>query len=196
MSRGYQCIGMKSLLDGKTEWRYNPKWNLEGEEEAIWGDERLSFKAKGVWGYMRSKPPMWDFSAARMASESRDERKSVLGAMKELEGFGYLSRMKLGNGRVVYVLSGNSYVGVEPDVGKSPLYGAEVSIEESADGHKQTFSDVVDFVCLAYVAYIVDRGQVKELLDREEIRTYEQAREWMGRTRGVELIGKPESELF
>ncbi len=196
MGKGYQCIGMKSLLDGKTEWRYNPKWSLGDDEEAIWGDERLSFKAKGVWGYMRSKPPMWDFSAARMASESRDERKSVLGAMKELEGLGYLSRIKLGNGRVVYVLSGNSYVGVEPEVGKSPLYGAEVSMEEPTGRRKQTVSNVVDFVCLAYVAYGVNRGQVKELLDRGEIRTYEQARNWMERTGGVELIGMPDSVPF
>lgn len=187
---------MKSLLDGKTEWRYNPKWTLGGEEEVIWGDERLSFKAKGVWGYMRSKPPMWDFSAARMAFESKDETKSVQRAIKELEGLGYLSRMKLGNGRVVYALSGNAYVGIEPEVDRSLLEGSEVWVEGGVEPRVAGFSDVVDFVCLAYGAYGVTREAVKDVLDREEVRTYGQAREWMRRTGGVELVGEADSVPF
>ena len=60
---------MKSLLD-KIEWRYNPEWSLMEEEEAIWRDDRLSLKAKGIWAYMKSKPGNWDFSAKRIATAS------------------------------------------------------------------------------------------------------------------------------
>ena len=111
---------MKSLLD-KIEWRYNPEWSLMEEEEAIWRDDRLSLKAKGIWAYMKSKPGNWDFSAKRIATESRDETKSVQRGMKELEECGYLSKRKLGNGRVHYTLVPESYVGIEPRLDKSSL---------------------------------------------------------------------------
>ena len=92
-----------------------------GEEEGIWRDDRLSLKAKGIWAYMKSKPGNWDFSAKRIATESRDETKSVQRGMKELEECGYLSKRKLGNGRVHYTLVTESYIGVEPRLDKSSL---------------------------------------------------------------------------
>lgn len=190
------CVGMELLSDGNVEWRYNAKWDLGDNIETIWGDERLSLKAKGVWGYMRSKPPMWDFSASRMANESLDARKAVLGAMKELERFGYLSRSKLGNGRVVYVLSANSYIGVEPEVVKSPLVVDKVKAEEIIETSGVCLSNPISLVVLAYSAYGVSRERVKDVLDRFEIMTCEQAREWMDKTDGVELIGQVESVPF
>jgi len=116
----YTLQAMRSLLD-KVEWRYNPEWSLMEEEEGIWGDDRLSLKAKGIWAYMKSKPSNWDFSAKRIATESKDETKSVQRGMKELEECGYLSKKKLGNGRVHYTLVPESYIGVEPRVDKSSL---------------------------------------------------------------------------
>ena len=116
----YTLQAMRSLLD-KIEWRYNPEWSLMEEEEEIWGDDRLSLKAKGLWAYMKSKPGNWDFSAKRIAMESRDETKSVQRGMKELEECGYLSKRKLGNGRVHYTLVTESYIGVEPRLDKSSL---------------------------------------------------------------------------
>ena len=60
----------------------------EGEE--IWGDDRLSLKAKGIWAYMKSKPANWDFSAKRIAMDNKDETKSVQRGMKELEKCAHL----------------------------------------------------------------------------------------------------------
>ena len=91
----------------------------EGEE--IWGDDRLSLKAKGIWAYMKSKPANWDFSAKRIAADNKDETKSVQRGMKELEKCGYLSKKKLSNGRVHYTLSPESYIGIEPRIDKSSL---------------------------------------------------------------------------
>ena len=95
---------MKSLLDGTTEWKYNADEVDADSISSIWEDDRVSFKAKGVWGYMMGKGKGWDFCADRIAKDSMDGRKSVLSAIKELESVGYLSRSKLGNGRVVYQL--------------------------------------------------------------------------------------------
>lgn len=188
---------MKTLLDAKTEWRYNPKWDLWDGGEAIFGDGRLSFRARGVWVYMRSKPATWDFSASRMAEDGIEGRRAILDSLKELEGLGYLSRMKLGNGRVVYTLSGNAYIGIEPEIDRSSLAGSEVYVDdEYVEPRVSGFSDVVDFVCLAYGAYGVTREAVKDVLDREEVRTCGDAREWMRRTRGVDLVGSPDSVPF
>jgi hypothetical protein len=111
---------MKSLLDG-VEWRYNPKWSLMEDGEGIWGDDRLSLKAKGIWAYMKSKPAIWDFSAKRIAMDNKDETKSVQRGMRELENCGYLSKRKLGNGRVEYRLAEESYIGAEPKIDRSSL---------------------------------------------------------------------------
>jgi hypothetical protein len=53
--------------------------------------------------------------------ESRDETKSVQRGMRELEGYGYLSKRKLGNGRVQYKLAEESYIGTEPKIDRSSL---------------------------------------------------------------------------
>jgi len=121
------------LMSKKIEWKYNPVFSVHpnGYTE-IWEDGRLSFKAKGLWGYMKSKGGKWDFSADRMASESSDGRKTVLTAMKELEECGYLNRRKLGDGRVKYELSGESYVGIEPEIVRSPFEGAKVNMEHGS----------------------------------------------------------------
>jgi hypothetical protein len=112
---------MKSLLDGATKWKYNPAWSLSNEDNAVWDDPSLSFRAKGVWGYMRSKKGAWDFSSQRMAKDALDGRRVVLNAINELVGAGYVSKTKLGSGRMFYEISGEPYVGVEPTIEKSPF---------------------------------------------------------------------------
>lgn len=70
----------------------------------IINDKRLSWKAKGVFSYLYSKPDDWDFSSARMKEDSSDGRDLLLSALKELETAGYLKRHKLPSGKVEYSL--------------------------------------------------------------------------------------------
>jgi len=65
----------------------------------------ISLKAKGLFAYIYAKPRDWQFSSARIADEIKEGRKSILGAMKELEDAGYLTRKRLSDGRVKYYLS-------------------------------------------------------------------------------------------
>ena len=112
---------MRSLLS-KTRWSYNPEWIINDDHaEAIWRDSSISMKAKGLFAYMKTKPFNWDFSCKRIASEMRDSVDAVQTAMKELEGFGYLNRMKLGSGRLNHTLSASPYIGIEPEIEKSEL---------------------------------------------------------------------------
>jgi len=67
-------------------------------------DNRLSWKAKGVFAYLYSKPDDWDFSSDRIKNDSSDGRDSLLAGLKELELTGYLHRIKNPTGKVSYIL--------------------------------------------------------------------------------------------
>lgn len=64
----------------------------------------LSWKAKGLYAYLFSKPDGWDFSADRIKNDGNEGRFKVLTALRELEKVGLLSRSKNGDGRVDYIL--------------------------------------------------------------------------------------------
>ena len=148
---------MKTIPKKDVKWRYNPAWSLDLANNQVWGSPELSFKAKGVWGYMSSKPKGWRFSAARIADDSSDGRKSVLAAMQQLVDTGYLSRSKDKTGRMTYVISDEAYVGIEPRVKLSPLDGLPMRDESEivdiysgntdyrVDGVIQTQGPVVEF---------------------------------------------------
>jgi len=53
----------------------------------------LSFKAKGIWGYLNSKPESWDYSVRGATSQSKDGKDAVSSGMKELEEMKYLKRI-------------------------------------------------------------------------------------------------------
>lgn len=67
-------------------------------------DPNLSFKAKGVYAYLYSKPDGWDFAIDRIALETKEGRKAINAAMHELEEHGYLYRARQKSGRVAYIL--------------------------------------------------------------------------------------------
>lgn len=60
----------------------------------VLNDDRLSFKAKGLFAYIQSKPSEWDFNGRRIAKDSKDGYKSVYAGLKELEDAGYLTRKR------------------------------------------------------------------------------------------------------
>ena len=57
-------------------------------------DKSISLKAKGLFAFIESKPDNWDFSVRSLAGLLKEGRDSVGEALKELEGFGYITRSK------------------------------------------------------------------------------------------------------
>ena len=51
---------------------------------------KLSFKAKGLWSYINSKPENWDFAVWRISQETNEGEKSIRSGLKELVDSGYL----------------------------------------------------------------------------------------------------------
>lgn len=58
-------------------------------------EKEMSLKAKGLLSLMLSLPDDWDYSIAGLVTLSKDGKDSVMGALNELENFGYLVRTKL-----------------------------------------------------------------------------------------------------
>ena len=57
----------------------------------------LTLKAKGLYGYIQSKPDGWDFSAGKIAKQNKDGIDGVSSALRELEAEWYLVREKTNN---------------------------------------------------------------------------------------------------
>ena len=176
---------MKSILD-TTTWTYNPRWSISGTlESPIWGDERLSAKAKGIWAYMKSKPYGWDFCASRMMAEFKDGRNAILGAMKELEACGYMKKTKLGSGRVSYYLADNPWIGVEPEIKRSPLAKYAVLIDEPSADIGCSTKDAVGAIVLAYGAYGVDYNAARAVVGSLVFDSYKAILAWMDESKDI-----------
>lgn len=63
----------------------------------ILNNEKLSWKAKGLYGYIQSKPEDWDFAVSRISRDSKDWKDSTAGWLIELEKAGFLVRKKFKN---------------------------------------------------------------------------------------------------
>jgi DNA-binding MarR family transcriptional regulator len=61
---------------------------------ALLNSDQISFKAKGIYAYIQSKPDDWDFSVERISSQVKEGKPSITAALKELENAGYLSRIR------------------------------------------------------------------------------------------------------
>lgn len=74
-------------------------------------DPNISWKAKGLFWYLQSKPDDWDFAVSRICKESKDGEKATISWIKELEKAWYLKRQKFQNTKghwdIEYILFDN-----------------------------------------------------------------------------------------
>jgi len=73
-------------------------------------DPSISYKAKGLFAYIQSKPSNWEYYIKDLVNHSKDGKDSVLSGLRELERAGYLKRsiVRGDNGRTThsdYILS-------------------------------------------------------------------------------------------
>lgn len=68
--------------------------NFTQVPNTITNDNKVSFKAKGLYLYMVSKPNKWEFSLNGIASQSKETKQSILNIMKELIKHGYMTKIK------------------------------------------------------------------------------------------------------
>lgn len=58
-------------------------------------NENISLRAKGLYGYLQSKPENWKFCAERMVKQTKDGLDSIKAGLKELEEHKYLHRFRV-----------------------------------------------------------------------------------------------------
>ncbi|MED7828727.1 hypothetical protein, partial [Streptomyces chiangmaiensis] len=61
----------------------------------LFRDSRLSFKAKGIFGYVSTHRDGWQVTLAHLVAVGPDGREAVRAGLKELERYGYLIRERL-----------------------------------------------------------------------------------------------------
>ncbi|WP_438306598.1 hypothetical protein ACSHXN_44005 (plasmid) [Streptomyces sp. HUAS TT11] len=76
----------------------------------LFRDSRLSFKAKGIFGYVSTHRDGWQVTLAHLVAVGPDGREAVRAGLKELERYGYLVRERLRRsdgtlGEVVYSIT-------------------------------------------------------------------------------------------
>lgn len=90
----------------------------------------ISFKAKGLFAYIQSKPDGWDFSVERIQLETKDGRESIISGLQELENEGYLSRNKYqdekGYWQIEYILRENP-ASENPTTGNPPKENPQIN---------------------------------------------------------------------
>jgi len=112
--------------------------------DEILNDTNLSFKAKGLYGFLQSKPDGWRFSVERIAKQSKDGRAGIRAGLKELEGAGLLKRVPRKNKEGKW--EGYDYILFEnrtKSLGKlaeKPL-AENPSTEKPSTGKRATFSN-------------------------------------------------------
>ena len=61
----------------------------------ILNDKELSFRAKGLYSYLQSKPDNWKFSVIRIALQTKEGETAIMNAIKELEQAKLLERIPI-----------------------------------------------------------------------------------------------------
>ena len=67
--------------------------NYTNTSNKVIRDERLTWKARGIFNYLWSQADNWQFYVAEIANHAKDGVKSTRSGLDELEKYGYLKRI-------------------------------------------------------------------------------------------------------
>jgi len=134
----------------------------------VLNDVNLTFKAKGLYAYLYSKPEGWDFAIDRIKLQSKEERRAINNGLQELEENGYLIRERQSTGRVVYLLKSQmskmDIRDLEPNVQNS-----KVLKQQSAEKDTVSNKDLIVIKSLSNKEYIY-RGEFQNVrLTQDEL---------------------------
>ena len=178
-----------TLLDKRTEWKYNNEWDWE-ESMPIWEDSELCAAAKGVWAYMRSRPHGWNFSAERIGKALGMSKPTALKYMRELEVRGYLYGRRVKNRRMEYSLSSSPHERpFRVEVDKKGHFPKPKNVEyvEGKGAVSPTLKEAVEYLALAYSAYgHISPSVIDDMLtSRAKWGTYSDLNDWMEANRDL-----------
>lgn len=115
-------------------------------DNRVFEDRRMSWRAKGLLGYLLSRPPNWEIIVADLINQSTDGRDSVYAAIGELIKCGYATHKKMrANGKIVGTCwTINEEAGIAASgktvYGKA-VYGKTVSGKSATNNKDRSFNN-------------------------------------------------------
>lgn len=97
-------------------------------DRRIFENDGLSLKAKGLLGYLLSRPDNWTICMADLVNRTKDGKASVRSAMEELENCGYVTKVQLRDG--------NLFNGYEYTVHELPLKPVNSTVDRKMENQK------------------------------------------------------------
>ncbi|USS87490.1 helix-turn-helix domain-containing protein [Fructilactobacillus hinvesii] len=89
-------------------------------------DDRLSWKARGLFGYLWSQPDDWQFYETEVAKHAADGRASLRSGLNELEKYGYLRRERQRN-------DGGHFKGTYWELSDVPMFDNRTQVTPMSD---------------------------------------------------------------
>ncbi|HRN97565.1 MAG TPA: conserved phage C-terminal domain-containing protein [Candidatus Saccharibacteria bacterium] len=86
-------------------------------------DSSVSLTAKGLYVFMRGKPPLWNFTIRSMAKQLKEGDTAIGSALNELKDSGWISYTKHSNGKGVYHLFWSANASTENPNQENPNQG-------------------------------------------------------------------------
>ena len=86
-------------------------------------DSSVSLTAKGLYVFMRGKPPLWNFTIRSMAKQLKEGETAIGSALNELKDSGWISYTKHSNGKGVYHLFWSANANTENPNQENPNQG-------------------------------------------------------------------------
>lgn len=127
--------------------------NFTSVSNSFLRDERISFKAKGLFCYMFSMSDDWNFTIKSIAKQQKDGEASIISSMNELKKFGYIKYTKHQDGTGTYFLDDEPNV-ENPNV-ENPNLGKSTRIKkEKLDKNKNSKYD-------AFIDYLKSKSKYK-----------------------------------
>ncbi len=99
----------------------------------------VSLKAKGLFGYLQSKPDGWEFSKERIIKQTKDGISSVKSAFKELKEHGYLQTIPIKSSEGKF--AGYNYILYENPEEKKPEGGKPYRRKTLPSGNHTSLSN-------------------------------------------------------
>lgn len=96
-------------------------------DRRIFENDGLSLKAKGLLGYLLSRPDNWTICMADLVKRTKDGKASVRSAIEELENCGYVTKVQLRDG--------NLFNGYEYTVQELPLNPVNSTVDRKMENH-------------------------------------------------------------
>ena len=149
-----------------------PQNNFTTIPNHIINDKRLSFKSKGLFLYLISKPDGWSFSSDRIVNDCNDGLKSVKSGLIELETLGLLTRHKVRIGGVFkgydYVLSFDFSPSTQNGTTVSPLIpfaSTEKPLADNGSSYKDSLSKKDKAIEEEREPYVLDGINYDEMIE-------------------------------